>query len=146
MEAGNPPEAERPTCVAIALVGRAGAYLVRQRPAPAAMAGYWEFPGGKCEPGESPAAAARRECREEIGLDVTVDRLRREVVHRYPHAWVHLSYFDCALQDAGAEPARSTGFRWVAAAALAGLRFPDANEAIVAELVREGEAAAFDAF
>ena len=36
------------------------------------MAGYWEFPGGKCEPGESPAAATARECREEIGLEVVV--------------------------------------------------------------------------
>jgi mutator protein MutT len=146
MEGEQPPEAERPACVAIALVGRRGAYLVRQRPAPAAMAGYWEFPGGKCEPGESPAAAARRECREEIGLDVTVGRLRGEVVHRYPHAWVHLSYFECALNEPGAEPGAATGFVWVAAAALPALRFPEANEAIVAELVREGEAAAFDAF
>jgi mutator protein MutT len=134
------PEPEEPRCVGIALVGRGGSYLVRQRPEGTAMAGYWEFPGGKCEPGETPAAAAARECREEIGLDVTVGRLRRHVVHRYPHAWVHLSYFDCALRDAAAEPVAATGFRWVAAAALAALRFPEANEPIVAELA--GEAAA----
>src|SRR5689334_16863117 len=86
------PAAGRPTRVGIALVGRGGSYLIRRRPPGTAMAGYWEFPGGKCEPGESPEAATARECREEIGLGVVVGSLRREVTHRYPHAWVHLSY------------------------------------------------------
>src|SRR3954466_7813162 len=118
---------ERPSCVGIGLVGRRGRYLVRRRPEGSAMAGYWEFPGGKCEPGESPAAATLRECREEIGLEVNVGPLRREVTHRYPHAWVHLFYFDCTTRDPEAEPDPGTGFRWVPGAALAGLPFPEAN-------------------
>jgi 8-oxo-dGTP diphosphatase len=104
------------------------------------MAGYWEFPGGKCEPGESPTAATVRECREEIGLDVIVGRLRREITYRYPHAWVHLSYYDCVTADPAAEPDPSTGFRWVAAQALVGLPFPEANEPILRELAREAMA------
>jgi mutator protein MutT len=101
------------------------------------MAGYWEFPGGKCEPGESPASAAARECREEIGLEVCVGRLRREVTHRYPHAWVRLSYFDCATRVPDAEPDPATEFRWVPAGSLGTLRFPEANEPILIELARE---------
>jgi mutator protein MutT len=110
------------------------------------MAGYWEFPGGKCEPGESPAAATQRECREEIGLDVVVVALRREVEHRYPHGWVRLSYHDCKIRIAGADPDPSTGFRWVPGEALPGLLFPEANEPILFELAgrraddRRGEA------
>src|SRR5438067_9808955 len=107
-----------PIPVGIGLVRRGDAFLVRQRPKGTAMAGYWEFPGGKCEPGESPAAATARECREEIGLEVVVGPLRREVQHVYPHAWVHLSYYDCVTTDPGAEPAPSTGFRWVRAESL----------------------------
>jgi 8-oxo-dGTP diphosphatase len=128
---------ERPLCVGIALVGRRGSYLIRQRPPGTAMAGFWEFPGGKCEPGESPEAATARECREEIGLDVIVGRLRDEFTYRYPHAFVHLFYYDCATVVPDAVPDPSTGFRWVAAEALAGLTFPEANEPILVELARE---------
>jgi 8-oxo-dGTP diphosphatase len=128
---------ERPTRVGIALIRRGGCALIRQRPPGTAMAGYWEFPGGKCEPGESPESATARECREETGLDVGVERLRREISYRYPHAWVHLSYFDCATLDPDANPDPSTGFRWVALESLPGLVFPDANEPILLELARE---------
>jgi mutator protein MutT len=136
---GDPaaPREQRPTPVGIALVERGGSYLVRRRPPGTAMAGYWEFPGGKCEPGESPAAAAARECREEIGLEVIVGALRREVEHRYPHGWVRLSYYNCVTRVPGAEPDPSTGFRWVRAGALQGLVFPEANEPVLIELARE---------
>jgi mutator protein MutT len=127
---------QRPTPVGIALVERGGSYLVRRRPPGTAMAGYWEFPGGKCEPGESPAEAAARECCEEIGLEVVVGALRREIEHRYPHGWIRLSYYDCVTRVPGAEPDPSTGFRWVPANALEGLRFPEANEPILIDLAR----------
>jgi mutator protein MutT len=105
------------------------------------MAGYWEFPGGKCEPGESAAAAAARECREEIGLDVVVGMLRREAEHRYPHGWIRLSYYDCVTRVPDAEPDPSTGFRWVRGRALQGMLFPEANEPILRELARACAAA-----
>jgi 8-oxo-dGTP diphosphatase len=54
---------------------RGGRVLAARRSAPAALAGGWEFPGGKVEPGESPAAALARECREELGVRVAVGEL-----------------------------------------------------------------------
>src|SRR5690348_6485870 len=86
--------------VGIGLVGRSGSYLVRQRPPKAGspMPGYWEFPGGKCEEGESPEEATRRECREELGVAIVVGRRRRRVVHQYPHGLVELHYFDCETE------------------------------------------------
>ena len=70
-----------------------GQVLLAQRPAGKAYAGYWEFPGGKLEPGESPRAALDRELHEELGL-----RVRRAgpwLVQRfvYPHAYVELNFF-----------------------------------------------------
>ena len=127
-------EDERPTRVGIGLIGRGGRYLIRRRPEGSAMAGYWEFPGGKCEPGESPEAATSRECREEIGLDVAVGRMIRRVVHRYPHGLVELYYYEGTL-EAG-EPAPGSGFVWVDGTALPGYRFPEANEALIADLAR----------
>src|SRR5437764_2006476 len=59
-----------PTPIAVAVVEKDGHFLVGQRPEGVSLAGLWEFPGGKIEPGESPEAAAVRECLEETGVDV----------------------------------------------------------------------------
>lgn len=131
------PERHAPIPVGIGLVARDGRYLIRLRPPGGPMPGVWEFPGGKCERGETPGEAAARECREEIGLDVVLGRLRRRLDYRYPHGWVELSYFDCTLADPRAEPDPRTGFRWVAAEELPSLTFPQANEPILEELARD---------
>src|SRR3954453_12590037 len=101
---------ERPVSVGIALVGRDGRYLIRQRPPGAAMPGVWEFPGGKCEPGETPEQATVRECREETGLAILPGRLRTRLAYRSPHAWVELFYFDCTTADPTVDPSVETGF------------------------------------
>src|SRR6478672_8887524 len=77
--------------VAAAVILRSdGNVLLAQRPPGRAYAGYWEFPGGKLEPDESPRAALDRELREELGLDVR--RAAPWLVQRYvyPHAHVEL--------------------------------------------------------
>jgi 8-oxo-dGTP diphosphatase len=120
--------------VGIGVIERAGRFLIRLRPEGTVYAGYWEFPGGKCEPGESPAAATARECLEETGLEVEVVSLRRVVEHHYPHGRVRLHFHDCRLLDATAEPREGSGCRWVAGPELRAIRFPEANEAILEEL------------
>lgn len=129
-----------PIPVGIGLIRRADTFLIRQRPAGTVYAGYWEFPGGKCEPGESPALATARECLEETGLRMIVGPLRRTVIHRYPHGLVELSFYDCTPEDPDAESPAESGFRWVPIERLATLQFPEANEVIVEELTREREA------
>ena len=137
----RPPEQGQPDAVpilaGIGLIRRGDTFLIRQRPAGTVYAGYWEFPGGKCEPGETPAQATARECLEETGLRIVVGPLRRIVTYRYPHGLVELSFHDCTTEDPDAEPDPATGFRWVPIEQLAGLRFPEANEAILEELARE---------
>lgn len=124
----------RPICVGIGLIRRGTQFLIRIRPEGTVYAGYWEFPGGKCEPGESPEAATVRECLEETGLEVRVVELRRIVEHRYPHGQVRLHFFDCVPADPAAEPTTGFGCRWVSAGELSRLRFPEANEPVLAEL------------
>jgi mutator protein MutT len=121
----------------IGIIRRAGWYLIRLRPVGTVYAGYWEFPGGKCEPGETPEQATVRECREETGLEVVPRRLRRVVEHTYPHGRVRLAFFDCELRDPTAEPEPVYGCRWVRPDELLQLRFPEANEEILAELAAE---------
>jgi len=80
--------------VAAAVIVRAdGAVLLAQRPPGKPFAGYWEFPGGKLEPGETPADALVRELHEELGLRVRspCPWLVQEFV--YPHAHVELNFF-----------------------------------------------------
>ncbi|HQR03927.1 MAG: Nudix family hydrolase [Proteobacteria bacterium] len=82
------------TGVAAAVIERPdGAFLLGQRAEGSAYAGYWEFPGGKVEDGETPHQAVVRELQEELGIRVTVATpwLMRE--HRYEHAHVRIHFF-----------------------------------------------------
>ena len=128
------------TPVAIALVRREGCYLIRLRPEMpgSPMPGVWEFPGGKCEPGESPERAAACECFEETGIAIEVGPRRRTVAHRYPHGEVTLHYYDATPLDPHTRPTEGSGFRWVAARDLSSLTFPEANGPILEALAFEG--------
>jgi 8-oxo-dGTP diphosphatase len=69
--------------VVAAAIVRDGRVLAARRSAPPQLAGGWEFPGGKVEPGESDADALRRECAEELGVEVAVGRLLAEAAIRH---------------------------------------------------------------
>jgi len=137
----KPEPAARPTLVGIGIIRRADRYLIRARPEGTVYAGYWEFPGGKVEPGETPAQTTVRECLEETGLRVSVRAPRATIEHVYPHGWVRLHFFDCEPTDPKAEPTPEHGCRWVAAGELSRYRFPEANEEILAQLAGEARSA-----
>ncbi len=129
-----------PTRVAIAVVESHGAFLVGQRPPGVPLAGMWEFPGGKIHSGESPEAAAVRECLEETGLAVCAIRQYPTVVHDYPHGRVELFFVGCELLGAeSTEPADP--FIWVERAKLGDLGFPPANVALIRRLLSSSELA-----
>jgi mutator protein MutT len=130
--ASSPRPAET-TRIAIAVVERDGCFLVGVRPDGGPLAGYWEFPGGKVGEGETPAAAAARECLEETGLAVTLGPLLCSTVHEYGHGRLELHFFAAVVQEPCAAP--STPFRWVARQALATLRFPPANADVLSRLL-----------
>jgi 8-oxo-dGTP diphosphatase len=70
-----------------------GRFLLAQRPVGKVYAGYWEFPGGKVEPGEPPAVAMARELREELGIEVEIADPWIVRIYVYPHATVRLNFF-----------------------------------------------------
>jgi 8-oxo-dGTP diphosphatase len=123
-----------PTPIAIAVVERAGEYLIGQRPEGVPLAGLWEFPGGKVKPGETPAEAAVRECQEETGLTVSIERLLMRVIHKYEHGTLEIHFVACSPRD-DAVAARAP-FRWVAVNQLAGYEFPAANRQLLELLAR----------
>ena len=84
--------------VAVAVLVRAdGAFLLTSRPQGKVYEGYWEFPGGKLEPGETVEQALQRELHEELGIRTGVIRRWREEMIDYPHALVRLHF--CKVLD-----------------------------------------------
>lgn len=118
--------------IAVAVVLRDDQVLIGPRPDNAELQGVWEFPGGKVETNEQPAAAVVREVREETGLEVTVSRLLVEVSHDYGSRPLELSFFECRCADSSAVPRQP--FRFVPIASLADYRFPAANRAVLNRL------------
>ncbi|MBT9493521.1 MAG: NUDIX domain-containing protein [Paucibacter sp.] len=77
--------------------GREGRFLLTNRPADKVYAGFWEFPGGKLEAGETVAQALRRELHEELGITIGDAYPWQELVMDYPHARVRLHF--CKVFD-----------------------------------------------
>jgi len=89
-----------------------GSFLLAQRPAGKVYAGYWEFPGGKVEPGEPPAQALARELREELGIDVACAYPWITRVFTYPHATVRLNFFRVTRWTGDPEPRENQAIAW----------------------------------
>jgi 8-oxo-dGTP diphosphatase len=127
--------AERRIVVSAAVVSRHGRYLVTRRLRGTHLEGLWEFPGGKCEPGETHAACLEREILEELGCCVSVGEKLLAVGHDYPDRSVELHFFRCHLAD---EPRPLLGqeIRWVPATELRSLPFPPADEELITLLAK----------
>lgn len=121
--------------IAVAIVCRDDQLLVGTRQPEQELHGYSEFPGGKVEPGESPERAAVRECLEETGIEVAVQRLLLQCDHDYPHAALRLSFFHATAVGPSRDP--RPPFRWVDRQSLDGLRFPAANRRLLRLLAKQ---------
>lgn len=121
---------ERRVVVAAAVVEREATYLVTRRLKGTHLEGFWEFPGGKCEAGETHPACLIREIREELGCGATVGAKILSVSHDYAERTVELHFFSCAL-DAEPRPLLGQEIRWVPRSHLRSLPFPPADEALI---------------
>jgi 8-oxo-dGTP diphosphatase len=121
---------------ACALVDGGGRVLVAERPAGKAMAGLWEFPGGKIEAGERPEESLVRELREELGIEVAAAALAPLTFasHAYPDFHLLMPLFLCRQWAGEPKPLEHAALRWVDAAELARLPMPDADLPLIAPL------------
>jgi 8-oxo-dGTP diphosphatase len=121
----------RTILVSAAIVIEDGRVLLTQRKAGGHLAGMWEFPGGKVEPGEDPRDALRRELREELGIETRVGEIVEVTFHRYEDAQkaVLLLFFDAARLDAAQAPRALdvAAFKWGGPGDLDATRFPPAD-------------------
>ena len=100
------------TEVAAAVIERPGEFLLAQRPAGKPYPGYWEFPGGKIEPGEDARAALVRELREELGIETREATPWITRVYAYTHATVRLHFFRVTRWDGEPRPLEDQAIRW----------------------------------
>jgi 8-oxo-dGTP diphosphatase len=119
--------------VAIAVVTDAeNRVLITQRSLKSTHGGFWEFPGGKLEAGEEPAAALQRELQEEVGLEPLNYHYLGEVCHEYPQRFVsllvfHVNHFNGQAMCREAQ----LDLRWVAWDDLKAFQFPAANLEVI---------------
>jgi mutator protein MutT len=123
-----------PLQVAAGLVFRDGKLLITQRPADTHLAGLWEFPGGKREPGESYPECLQRELREELGIEVEVGDLIEELSHDYPGRSVHLRFYRCRWVLHEPRPIHCQALAWITAADLGQYEFPAADVRLLSRL------------
>ena len=122
--------------VTAAVIKRDGCYLVTRRIKGTHLAGMWEFPGGKREPGETLEASLVREIEEELGASSVVRDLLLSARHDYETREVELHFFACDLTSEP-QPRLGQEIRWVTPAELGTLEFPPADAELI-ELLKRG--------
>ena len=123
--------------VAVALIQHEDRYLIAQRLNASPLGGYWEFPGGKCLPGEWYEDCVRRELREELGVEVQVLGLYRVIEHVCPDQTVLLYFYRCRIVSGEPQALGCQKIRWAKREELGQYRFPPANEKLIQELMSE---------
>ena len=120
--------------VVAALIWDQGKFMICQRPAHKARALLWEFVGGKVEPGETKDQALIRECREELGVTVSVGDVFMEVVHEYPDITVHLTLYHAAIAEGEPQKLEHNDIRWIYPGQIPAYDFCPADEEILKKI------------
>src|SRR5215813_13141093 len=132
--------------VAAAVIQRPdGSFLLAQRPPGKVYAGYWEFPGGKAEPGEPAEQALARELHEELGIDVETAYPWITRVFTYPHGTVRLWFFRVVSWKGEPRPREEQAIAWQRAGAATVAPMLPANAPVLASLALPVEYAVTDA-
>ena len=117
--------------VVAALIWDKDRFLICQRPKDKGCALLWEFVGGKVEPGESYEQALVRECREELGIQVSVGNEFMDVTHEYPDAVVHLTLYEATIVSGIPQRLEHQDFQWILPDEISQYPFCPADQAIL---------------
>ncbi len=109
----KPKSTEMPLLVTAAVIFKGDRVLITRRPDDKRHPGFWEFPGGKIDPGESPEAALCREIREELDAEITVEEIFEVVFFRYDWGSVLILAYRCQLLTKTIHDIGVAEHRWV---------------------------------
>lgn len=124
--------------VSAALICREGKFLICRRPMHKARGGLWEFVGGKAEAGETEEEALKRECMEELGIEVRVKGEYMRLTHAYPDLTVELALFRAEIAAGEPQLLEHIALKWISPEEIGGYDFCPADEAILEKIAREG--------
>ncbi len=122
---------QKQTEVVAALIRNEDRFMICQRPAHKARGLLWEFVGGKVEQGETGPEALRRECREELAVEVDVGAVFMEVTHAYPDLLVHLTLYNASIVSGTPQKLEHNDIRWITPAEIPQYAFCPADEGIL---------------
>jgi 8-oxo-dGTP diphosphatase len=123
--------------VGAVIVDQDQGFLCAQRGKNMSQSGFWEFPGGKVEPGENPEQALVREIQEELGCLIRVHDLLVDTIYTYPHALVHLMTYRASVVSGTPMAKEHEQLKWVKRGDLAKLQWAPADLATVNYLTQE---------
>ncbi|MBE7088587.1 MAG: (deoxy)nucleoside triphosphate pyrophosphohydrolase [Clostridiales bacterium] len=121
--------------VVAALIWQDNKFLICQRPAHKARGLLWEFVGGKVEKGESKQQALIRECREELGVQISVGEVFMEVVHEYPDICVRLTLFNAVIKQGVLQKLEHNDIKWISPSQIGLYDFCPADEEILQRII-----------
>src|SRR5258707_9834762 len=121
--------------VVIAVIHDCGKVLICQRRQDDSFGGYWEFPGGKLEPGEPPTQCLARELREELAIEVSPTEMFPPIEHDYATARVRLLPYLCTLTRGHPRPLAAQRLEWIEPPRLRDYRYPSANTVLIEQII-----------
>lgn len=124
--------------VAAAVIEREGRILLTQRMPKGHLAGLWEFPGGKVEPGEAPTATVVRECREECGIEIEPVDIFEVTSHAYPERDVLLLFYACRLVSGEVQHLEVADHAWCLPSEISRYALPPADVPVVQKILARG--------
>src|SRR5439155_8117802 len=136
VEAAVEPSRPIVLVAAVALIDADGRVLLAERPAGKHLAGLWEFPGGKVQPGETPEAALIRELAEELGINTSESCLAPFTFasHAYPEFHLLMPLYVCRKWTGIVVPREVQRLKWVRPARLGEYEMPPADKPLIAML------------
>lgn len=127
------------TEVVAALIWQEDRFLICRRPAHKARGLLWEFVGGKVEPGETGREALIRECREELGITLSVGSPCTDVTHEYPDLTVHLTLYNAEIAGGTPQLLEHQDMCWITADEIPSYAFCPADEVFFPKIRAEAE-------
>ena len=123
-----------PLAVCAAVIHHQGKILLTKRPADKPHGGFWEFPGGKIESGESPHQSLHREIREELDIKISIEAVFKTVYHRYAWGNVLIIAYHCNWLSGEIQHLEVADHRWLTPGQLRDYKILPADLPIIAEI------------
>lgn len=121
--------------VVTAMMRRGDEVLLGLRPEGHNLAGFWEFPGGKVEPDETPEDALKRELNEELGIEAEIGPIRFTGIHSYGDTGILLLFYDVPYWKGEPKTVHHSGLKWVKISDLKNENLPEANFKLLNKII-----------